>query len=176
MPRAIADHDEAVGRLLARREIEDVLVRYCRAIDRQDVDLLRAVYHDDAVDERSSALPAQQWAIDFVRERRAKGTRSTHMLTNVSIVFAGRGVRSESYVLAVQHEPASSADAPTDLLAYGGRYLDVWEQRPHWAITHRRVVHDWSCLSTLRQLPWLQSFAQGAPVPDDVAYAHLSPG
>jgi hypothetical protein len=46
-----AGEDAAVGVMLAEREIERVLLRYCRGIDRLDEDLIRSVYHDGATDD-----------------------------------------------------------------------------------------------------------------------------
>ncbi len=163
---------DRIADLLARQDIESVLVDYCRAVDRHDLDLLLSVYHEDAIDHRVEALPAHEWASSFLPARSAQGTRSTHMLTNVSVVVDGTTAHSESYVLAVQHDPSDGSDV--DLLAYGGRYLDAWERRSRWAITHRRVVHEWHTLTTMRQLPWLAGLAQGSPVASDLSTQHLS--
>lgn len=37
-----------------RAAIENVLGTYCRAIDRLDLELLRSVYHPDAVDDHAA--------------------------------------------------------------------------------------------------------------------------
>ena len=42
-------NDEALRALADRLEIHDVLMRYCRGIDRGDPELLRTVFHDHAL-------------------------------------------------------------------------------------------------------------------------------
>jgi hypothetical protein len=39
-----------VQELLDKQEIYEVLMRYCRAIDRGDEPLMRSVYHPDGID------------------------------------------------------------------------------------------------------------------------------
>ena len=46
--------DPRLSRLLDRNEIEEVVLRYCRGIDRRDFDLVRSCYHPDATDRHGS--------------------------------------------------------------------------------------------------------------------------
>ena len=39
-----------------RREIHDVVLTYCRGVDRGDLDLVRSVYHPDALDHHHTAF------------------------------------------------------------------------------------------------------------------------
>jgi hypothetical protein len=52
-----------------RAAIENVLGLYCRAIDRLDVELLRSVYHPDAIDDHGAmCMNAQEFAPRIVEE------------------------------------------------------------------------------------------------------------
>jgi len=43
--------DEDVVELIDRQKCYDVLTRYCRALDRADVELMRSVYWEDGMDD-----------------------------------------------------------------------------------------------------------------------------
>ena len=43
--------NEKLQQLLDKQEIHEVIMRYCRGIDRLDREMIRSVYHDDAIDE-----------------------------------------------------------------------------------------------------------------------------
>ena len=43
--------DSEIDELLSRQKVYDVLTRYCRALDRCDIDLMRSVYWEDGYDD-----------------------------------------------------------------------------------------------------------------------------
>lgn len=47
---------EALAQMLDRQQIEDVLVRYSRAVDRADIELLRSRYHGEAVEDHGETF------------------------------------------------------------------------------------------------------------------------
>ena len=49
-----SDLDPRLAGLLDKQEIEEVVLRYCRGIDRRDFDLVRSCYHPDARDRHGS--------------------------------------------------------------------------------------------------------------------------
>lgn len=55
---------EPLRRLRDRQQIEDVLVRYSRAIDRADIELLRSCYHEDATEDHGGVFKGR--AQDYV--------------------------------------------------------------------------------------------------------------
>ena len=46
--------DPRLAALLDKQEIEEVVLRYCRGIDRRDFELVRSCYHPDARDRHGS--------------------------------------------------------------------------------------------------------------------------
>jgi SnoaL-like domain len=135
--------------LLDRHQIYQVLMRYCRAIDRADPQLLQTVYHDGAV--------AKHWTGEFRDAKRdfveyaiprleSFGTVTQHHITNCLIALDGDSASAESYFFALQ--PTEMEDGSEVLSFIGGRYLDRFERRDgRWAIVERSVVNDWSRLS-----------------------------
>ena len=45
------NNNDKIQELIDRKEIYEVLVRYCQGVDRGDVELLKSVYHEDAQDD-----------------------------------------------------------------------------------------------------------------------------
>ena len=93
--------DPAVRVLLDKQEISDVLHRYCRAVDRADEELLRSVYHPDALDEHGFYNGDIDGMIEFLYTRtlnteiRPNPTR--HILSNILIEVDGDRAWAESY-------------------------------------------------------------------------------
>ena len=57
--------------LLDKQEIHEVLLRYCRGVDRCDRDMIAACYHPDAIDDHgdwvASALDAPDHIVKLVK-------------------------------------------------------------------------------------------------------------
>jgi hypothetical protein len=138
--------------VIAKQEIYDTLMRYCRAIDRCDEALLRTVYHSDATDDHGvfsgSASEFCSWVMKVVPIYRI----TQHCVTNVLIEVTGDNAHSEAYFWAYQR--AEDGGEKRDEFV-GGRYIDRFERREgHWKIAHRRVVFDWSRV-TLATRDWV---------------------
>ena len=161
-----------VAELIARQEIHDVLVRYCRAVDRGDLDLLRSVYHPDATDDHGifsgNAYEFAEW---LLAQPGRDALVTQHHLTNVTVVLDGETSRAETYFVAVHRRPGP----PVTVGQFGGRYADTLTRRDGvWRIARRVVVHDWS-LHTVHGPEWpgLESFVRGGQAPGDPAYRLL---
>lgn len=175
---AQADHDPPAGAAaalydgLARQEINDILLRYCRGIDRRDRELIRSAYHRDSYDDhgnfRGSGWDFADWAIDLLGRRKQI---TTHLISNVLIEVAGATARSECYFVGVH--VLDGPDGPRTH-EFHGRYLDRFSRRDgRWAITRRLVVHDWNETRSIVpvQSPDDPRFTHGAAFPDDPVYS-----
>lgn len=136
----LADRDGTA--LLAEREIRNVLYRYCRAIDRRDSELLRAVYHDDAFDDhgprfRGGPDEFVAWVMPHMRDH---FVRTMHRLHNILIELDGDSARVETYCVA--DHIRRGEDGKPSLSTFALRYIDRFEHRPGagWRIAHRIVV------------------------------------
>jgi hypothetical protein len=161
-----------LAELVTRQEIQDVLVRYCRAVDRGDLELLRSVYHPDATDDHGIFSGNAHEFAEWLLAVPGRGELVTqHHLTNSAVVVEGDTARAETYFVAVHRRPGP----PVTVGQFGGRYADRLERRDGtWRIASRVVVHDWSLHSTEgAEWPGLESFARGAQAPEDPGWALL---
>jgi hypothetical protein len=135
--------DADIAELIDRENITRVLFRYCRAIDRCDKELLRSVYHPDAIDDHGIFRGLGWDFVEFVIPLLENMGPTSHALTNCLIEIEGDSAYSESYVTAF-HSAVRTEDGIVDIIA-GGRYVDRFERRHgEWRIADRVVVVDWN--------------------------------
>jgi hypothetical protein len=131
-----------VAELLARREIEDVILRYCRGIDRLDLPLVRSCYHPDATDSHGSFSGSADEFVAWVAKLLARYESTMHFVGNVLVEVAGDAAAAESYGIAFHRSADPRAERN---LIVGFRYLDRFEQRAGaWKIARRVAVTEWS--------------------------------
>lgn len=136
---------ENIERLLAERAISRVLLRYCRAVDRADIDLLSSTFHPDASIEHGPFVGS---AKDFCELHRSMAGPSSpykstqHLISNIVIDLGEDWANAESYVQAY-HRREDSTGVYDEFV--GARYLDRLERRHQcWKIAARKSVFDWS--------------------------------
>jgi hypothetical protein len=133
---------EALRELADRESIRQCLMRYARAIDRVDEELLRGVYWPDALDLHGSYNGPAEGFIAYVIPLLSGMEQSSHFLGNMLIEVAGYVARCETYFTAF-HRLKSSTEASAEI-ELGGRYIDRLERRgKEWRIANRRVAFDW---------------------------------
>ena len=154
---------EARLRLLEDRQaIHDVIVRYCRGVDRSDPQLVMAAFHDDAIDNHFGVILPFREAIGTLKAARSGGgspskTTSMHNICNVLIEVDGDIARCESYVIVIVRIPQ---DGPAVDWMHAGRYVDRFERRKgEWRIAYRTVVYD------------LERFDEVVPARDEIPQA-----
>ena len=154
-----------IQELIDRTRIYDVLTRYCRALDRCDVDLMRSVYWDDARDDHGVFNGgAQEFAEFIIREIQQWFEVTMHAIMNVHMELDDKTACTESYLFAYHKVRGdrekieeifgskylsqfdwSKVDGIPHVFYYGGRYVDRLEKREgEWKIAHRQVVMDWN--------------------------------
>ena len=75
--------------LLDEREIRDVILRYCRGIDRMEVELVRSCYHPDATDEHGSFSGGVDEFLAWVWPLLQRYTMTMHFVGNLLVEVAG---------------------------------------------------------------------------------------
>lgn len=151
--------------LVARSKVYDVLTRYCRALDRCDVELMRSVCWDDGVDEHGVfSGNAAEFADFIIREIQNWFEVTMHAIMNVHMEIAGDVACTESYLFAY-HKVRGDQTKIEEIFGsrymsqfdwdriegvphhfyYGGRYIDRLQRRGgEWRIAKRQVVMDWN--------------------------------
>ncbi len=137
---------DALERLVAKSEIEDVLFRYARAVDRRDWPALAAVFHADAHDEHGEFSGGPAAFVDWVSARHAAIPFAMHIMANCLIEFLDDETAAvETYFVAIQRREkhaASGGVEGTDFEVFG-RYCDRFEKRGGaWRVALRRVIYD----------------------------------
>jgi hypothetical protein len=147
--------DFSPARVADRLEIQEMIYRWCRAVDRQDLAAIRSVFHPDATDDHGAYRGDVEGLIDWIGKRHQPIPFSMHQVTNMLIEFADQDVAIvECYVQTVQHYPpqakASLAelsggangepDTSSELFSFT-RYVDRFERRDaEWKIANRTCV------------------------------------
>jgi ketosteroid isomerase-like protein len=127
-------------RLSDRESIREVLYRYCRAIDRRDLQLLMDCYQPDSVDQRPSFTDSGPEFCVYAMKTVGAALFTHHCIYNVMIEFRNDRAFVESYVHAVHRVEAHGR--LVDFLHYG-RYCDIFELRNGaWKIAHRLHLPD----------------------------------
>lgn len=163
---------EAVQRLVDRAEMEEVLNRYCRGVDRCDEAELAGVYHDDGTDDHGTfnglGKDFAAWACNGASEY---WTASHHTVHNVIIDWREDGAANvESYVLAFNRRVDRPDGTPGRVEVFAGRYLDRFEQRDgRWRIAHRQALRDVDTLVDFNS--WAGRIPLGGRRPDDALYS-----
>lgn len=131
-----------IDAILARDAIHQLLVAYCRAVDRGDRDLLRSLWHPDAMVETGLFDGNGLAYSDFVIESTAVLKRSFHSISNEWIEVDGDRAVSECYLIALVTTPSDAGDQDCLL---GGRYLDRYERVDGvWKIRKHAFIVDWT--------------------------------
>ncbi|MEU6660333.1 nuclear transport factor 2 family protein [Streptomyces sp. NPDC046821] len=128
-----------------RQQIHDVVLRYCRGIDRLDLDLVRSAYHPDGVDHHTGFSGPVDAYVAWVEPllRRFDGTQ--HIIGNHYVELFGDGDHAvaETYGTAVHW--GSPADDARRNFTSGFRYVDHMTRRDgRWAIVERFAVREWT--------------------------------
>ena len=137
------DAETAAVRLLGDRlAIRDTVHRYCRGIDRHDVEMIDSVFFADGVDNHGDVLCYRHEFAAWGNQLHENGSSAHgHNITTQLIELDGDQAAAESYVLFI----LKRKDGKTVHIG-GARYLDRLERRGgSWRIVLRRAVMEWRC-------------------------------
>lgn len=160
--------------LLARQEIHDVVLRYCRGVDRLDLDAVRACYHPDATDEHGSFTGDVDAFLAWIGRLLPRYTMTMHVVANHLVEFAGPDLaRAETYGIAYHR---SEGGDPRGNLTTGFRYIDDFARRDGaWRIAKRVATTEWVRIDDAAgQWPVPEGMLTGRRDHEDPVYAPLS--
>lgn len=151
--------EDEVGYLRDRLKILDCISRYSRGIDRMDLDLVRSVYHEDAIDEHGVMVTSREEFVAFIDSIRDDFEMRLHNITTHNCEIHGMEAHAESYVLF-----GLATNDGRELMLGGGRYVDRLEKRKeNWKIVHRRTMMDWMAKADKSPFNSAQAKAWGYP-------------
>lgn len=119
--------------LVDRQEIWDLLLRFGRGLDRLDIDLVRSIYWDDAIEDHHAFIGTPDDFIAWANGHSQKTSRvQHHVMTNHFCELDGDDAHSETYFTFI-----SENFTPPHQLAIG-RYVDHFQRRGGiWKIANR---------------------------------------
>jgi ketosteroid isomerase-like protein len=149
--------------LLDKQELLELVTRYCRAVDRCDMELLLSCFHDDAIDEHGTFSGRPIDTFPAILERLVNEPPTQHVISNSLFQVEGDVAFGEIYT-GVRTSNAQGRYQPGGF----GRQIDRYERREgQWRIAHRKVVIEWFDPGPDRELP---RFDTGSKNRDDPSY------
>ena len=119
-------------------------MRYCRGIDRIDLDIVRDCYHPDAIDDHGAFRGGVEEFLGWIARLLPRYGVTTHQLMNTLVELHptdGDLARVETYGVAEHQTPGG----PPELnLTIAFRYLDRFERRSgEWRVADRLCTTEW---------------------------------
>lgn len=165
---------DPVALLIDKMQLHELVLNYCRASDRRDFALMRALYHDDAIDNHGEMFsgPVDEF-IAWLPTAMAQFEATSHSISNALFAIDGDQANGEIYALA--YHRTNPPDATEIIIT--GRYLDRYERRGGvWKFLHRSLALDACEMRPVNQDAY-KHFAAGAKMGaydnSDPSYAQL---
>jgi hypothetical protein len=134
---------KTIEQVVAEATIKDIQIRYCRACDRMDFELLRSCFHPDAVTEYGFFGGTVDSFIDSARQALPHFLGTTHNTGNQCVDVDGDTAWAEHYTVATHRMAADDVGPERDFVT-AVRYIDRMECRGgDWRIARRVLVLDW---------------------------------
>ena len=172
--------DDRIRQLTDRDEIRDLMARYARAVDRNDMDLLREVYHPDAYDDHGDYRGDLEGLVGYVTEKVGGAPQVMHFLGQILVEFGGPDVAVVETYFMTAHTLGPEASAAYGVedggagplqLSMFGRYVDRVERRDGvWRIARRDTVFESTRVFTDAVPPIKPEWAQLRRDADDPIY------
>jgi len=122
--------------LYDKHALLELNLKYCRAVDRCDIDLLLSCYHSDAIDDHGTFMGSPADVFPAIFDRMRLLPPAQHILDNALFEVDGDVAWGELY-MSVRTADANAASPPDSF----GRNLDRYERRnDEWRIVERRVI------------------------------------
>jgi len=161
---------QEVRQMLDRRKIYDNVVRYCRGLDRFDLDLLKASYWPDALDNHGSFVGNAYEFCERAVAGRKRFRNMNHHVSNTQFEFiSDTQAKVETYFLVLCTWITAEGDRE---YSNGGRYKDLYEKRgDEWRILRRVCVYDWC-----RDQPSMPNWERAAIPKTELNWGAFAPG
>lgn len=126
-----------------RQAIADLILRYCRAVDRLDPEGIRACYHPEGRDRHTGFDGERDEYVEWVMGMLGRFDGTMHLIGNHQSEVDGDTARAETYGLAF-HWGAPAADPRLNFVS-AFRYVDCLRRRQRqWRILERVAIREWT--------------------------------
>ena len=161
--------DQQLRAALDRQQITDLIYRYCRAVDRIDVELGYSVWHADGVAEYEGFYSGSgRGLIDKVCASHHHLLCHSHQISNIIIELDGERAASETYITATLR---MQDGARLKQIMVWSRYVDRWSRRNgRWGIDKRLNIRDFD---EIREVVAMSQSSWGQRSPNDPSYEAL---
>ena len=135
---------QALGDLIEKQAILELVHCYSRAVDRRDYALLASLYAEDGIDDHTGLYcgPVAGF-VEWLRGALEGVDATTHHVHNVTIALDGAHAEGEVYLTA--YNRLRGADGSLSEFIQGLRYLDHYRREAgRWRFERRTVVCDWA--------------------------------
>lgn len=165
---------DSLQTLLDKQALHELVMSYCRGIDRRDYQLAKSVYHEDAREERGAIFTGTGYGfVDFAAGDCVNYEITVHRIFNTLFRVNGDKAEGEIYCEAYHRTKGTN---PMEITA-GGRYIDRYEKRNgQWGIIYRTATMDRCEMKPVDQEAYRQFVAgsiAGKPGKDDLSYQVL---
>ncbi len=142
--KTVDDTEKSLADLLDKQAIYEVVLRYCRGVDRRDFDLIRSAYHPGGIDHHTGFDGPVDEYIEWVRGKLEEYEGTTHFVGNHYVELFGDRAISETYSMAT-HWGGGSVGPASQNFTSGARFVDMMERRDGvWAIAERWAIREWT--------------------------------
>jgi hypothetical protein len=160
-------------RVADRQRIHELILGYCRGVDRLELDLVRAAYHPGGIDHHTGFDGPVEQYISWLGSVLQRYEGTMHLVANHLVEFSGPRAVSETYGLAI-HWGIPAGD-PTLNFTSGFRYVDLLECRQgRWGIVERHALREFTHSDTQRRIPAEAPAVGGSRSPDDPVFVQLA--
>ena len=127
-----------------REQLRDLVMRYCRGIDRRDYALVRSLYWDDAVDDHGAMFCGSPddyvaWLPSVLEPLEC----TIHAISNSLFVIDGDTAEGEHYSYNFHRTRQGPEGEPRQEIVIHGRYCDRYERREGvWKFARRKIIFD----------------------------------
>lgn len=161
---------KTIEEVVAEAAIRDVQMRYCRACDRGDYDLLRSCFHPDAITSYGFFGGTVDDFIASARQQLPMFLHTTHITGNQNVEVTDNEAWAEHYTVAT-HRLEADEHGPLRDFVTAVRYIDRMECRDgDWRIAARKLVLDWTRTDPVNDAPPDPDVPRGARGKADPSY------
>jgi hypothetical protein len=152
-------------RITDRFMIQDLMYRWCRAVDRLDRQAMLDIFWPGAIDSHGPYIGPADRLVDWILVRHKPIKTSSHFVGNMLIEFATPDLAlMETYVRTIQQYPpdgkqslaqltggaTGDPDSAMDMFT-SSRYMDHVERRDgQWRVARRDLIQDWKQIADVK--------------------------